>query len=125
IFAVHERQVDEHALDREKELIVSPLYKRGGNLTSERVGGEGTRITAEHIARKLVKKDDKRQTRLGHFFPAHQLPFHSHLIVAGEAIPDFLVELGIVGEPKLVSFLIIRLVVPRLSEPKGENFFCL
>src|SRR6185295_18637383 len=69
------------------------------------------RIAAEHVARKLVEHDDKRERALRGRLPFGQPAGNRGLVGAKEFLADLRVEGRILGEP---------LVRPRLA-PEGED----
>ena len=54
-----ERQIDEHALDRRQALIPARCNHALRRGQRPRIGGECARITAKHVAWKLVEHDDQ------------------------------------------------------------------
>jgi hypothetical protein len=93
IFAVHERHVDEHALDWEKVLVKTSLDEMIGDFAGERVSGEGAGVTTKHVAWELVKKQDECQATARRLPPIHELPPCGKLIVGRKAGFDLLIEL--------------------------------
>src|SRR5688572_30621829 len=90
--AVLERQIDEQALHRQQLAVVCLRQRMARGLEGERVGGEGARRAAEHVARKLVEQHDERQAIAWRLLPARE-PAGSRRFVRGkEAVAHLLVE---------------------------------
>ena len=108
---MHERQEQEAALLVRHVLIVAALERAVGDLARARVGREGARIAAEHVARKLVEHDAERERAVGRRLPVGELAGRGGFVGAKEFLADLGVERIVAREP---------LVRPRVA-PEGED----
>ena len=59
--AVLERQIDKQALHRQSVAVISALHRQFRRFERQRIGGEGVRRAAKHVARELVEHQDARK----------------------------------------------------------------
>src|SRR6476620_4325170 len=73
--------------------------------TGERVGGEGSRVTAEHIAWKLVEQNEQRKRALRAFLPVRKFSGGGRFVRIEESLANLCVEGCVLDEPAVVSGL--------------------
>src|SRR5262249_10463245 len=86
------------------------------------VCGECARITAKHVARKLVVKQNERESCARSFLPVSEFVLRRLLVVREEAVFDGLVSSRVGAKPQAATLVVILSVVLQLTKPKGKNF---
>src|SRR5262245_27331423 len=99
IFRVLKRKVKEAAHFGRNLAVETTHDSTGGNGPRERVGGESPRVTAKHVARKLIEKDEQRERALRALLPIGQFSGSGRLKGFEKSLPDLLVEACILVEP--------------------------
>ena len=108
---MHERQEEKAALVLRHVLVVAALERAIGGRARERIGREGARVAAEHVARELVEHDHQRERVFGGRLPGGKLAGRGGLIGREEFLADLGVERVVAREP---------FVRPGLA-PEGED----
>ena len=90
VFAMFQRQIDEHAFDRPQASIMFLCQRMARGLAGQAVGLKGTAGIPKHIAGKLVQQDDERQTTLRMVAPVRELAAHGALGSREEAGADLM-----------------------------------
>jgi len=62
---MHERQIEESALQLRHIVVEAALESAIGNGAGDRIGLVGPRLPAEHVARKLIENEDERERASG------------------------------------------------------------
>ena len=75
-----ERQVEELPLGQRHLPVEAARERALGDRAGQRIGGEGARIAAEHVARELVEHDDERERALGGLLPVGKLAGGGRLV---------------------------------------------
>src|ERR1043166_6254454 len=70
---MHERQEQKAAVFGRQVLVVGALERAVGGRARQRIGREGARLAAEHVARELVEHDHQRERVFGGVLPGGQL----------------------------------------------------
>src|SRR5690349_20286606 len=70
----------------------------------ERVGREGARRAAKHVARKLIEHHDQREAALGGVFQMRKLAGGRVAVQLEKAAAHLAVECFVLDEPTLVRF---------------------
>src|SRR5262249_27840164 len=92
IFRMLERKIKK-ATNFCRDLAVEPAHdSAGGNGPREGIGGERPRVAAKHVARKLVEKDEKRESALRALLPIGQFSRSGRLMGVEKPLPDLVVE---------------------------------
>ena len=68
-FRMHERQIEELALLLRHLAVETALESAIGDGAGDRIGLVGPRLSAEHVARKLIENEDQRERALGRRLP--------------------------------------------------------
>src|SRR5215475_1106083 len=103
IFRVLKRQIKEAAHFSRNLAVETTHDSTGGNGPRERIGGERPRVAAKHVARKLVKKDEKRESALRALLPIGRFSGSGRLMGFEKPSPDLVVESFILVEPPIRS----------------------
>src|SRR5262249_29385037 len=69
LFGMLQRQIEESALRHREALVEAARDRAPRNLSRERIGREGARAAAEHVAGKLVEHDDEGERALRGLVP--------------------------------------------------------
>src|SRR3954462_1181235 len=82
-------------------------------LQRQRIGGEGARCAAEHVAGKLVEQHDEREALRRVLLPGGKRAAGTLLVKLQEARAHLLVERAVLLEPALVA--------AALTEPERQD----
>ena len=98
-FAVHERQVQEHALVGHQGAILPGIDPGQSQLRGLCVRGEHARTPTEHVARELVEQHDERDTASGCGGPASEPARNPLSVRHGELLAQHLVKVRVFLPP--------------------------
>lgn len=99
VFGMLQRQVEEPADIALGRQIVPGLQRPVGEMSRQRIGGEGMRRAAEAVSGKLVQQDQQRQRPLRRLGPLIQFAPRGGDMGVMEAPPELGVEGVVLGEP--------------------------
>jgi hypothetical protein len=101
LLGVLERQVRERPLHREERRVEPARSHPARDRERQRIGRERAGRAAEHVARKLVERDDERERGERPFRPGVELSAGRVLVGLQEPVADERVEVGGLLEPAL------------------------
>src|SRR5690348_5070357 len=102
-FRMHERQIDKLPRRRLGRLVEAARQRAIGGGTRQRIGREGARSAAKHVARKLIEQKHERERTLGTVLPVRKLAIRYRLMGRQKPRPDGSIEVVVLREPFVVS----------------------
>src|SRR5690606_36880508 len=94
-----ERHIEKAALHHQKRLIHTQRDRLLREHQSHTILGEGSRVIAEQVARKLIQHNDLRQSTFGAGAPAPQLAGSRMSVSLAEALANQLIHRTVTPPP--------------------------
>src|SRR6185437_14659228 len=84
-------------------LVEAARQRAIGGGTRQRIGREGARSAAKHVARKLIEQKHERERTLGAVLPVSKFAIRGRLMGRQKPRPDGSIEVVVLREPFVVS----------------------